>query len=449
MNKYILFFFLVLISCGNGSNEVENPNVAITCNLSEITVSQNKTMVSLFITCEREWSIYSNETWIHCELPSKDPLANIIHGDAFVTIDANDGKTERNGIVYIKSGPSQLAVPVTQSIPMQVSKTELYSNSTGEILALTVTAADDWSVKSNDSWIKAIKTDSKTVNITTDPNENKVSRNGTFELTSGAEKITVSVTQESAEDREINTPEGYRLVWHDEFNEGIILGSDWTHEVQKAGWVNNELQNYVNGSADDKRVTELVDGKLRINCFKGSDSKIYSGRVYAHVNEGWKYGYVEARIMLPKGKGTWPAFWMMPVHVDWDTEGWPKCGEIDIMEEVGVVSNEVSSSLHAEGHNHTNGTQVTHAMTIEKAEGEFHIYAMEWTSQNITTYVDGKVLLTYNNDNKGVINWPYDKPYYIILNLAWGGSWGGMQGVDDSALPVSYLIDYVRVFQKK
>ena len=97
----------------------------------------------------------------------------------------------------------------------------------------------------------------------------------------GAEKVTVTVIQESAEDLDINTPEGYRLVWHDEFNEGTSLGNDWTHEVQGAGWVNNELQNYVNGSADGKRVTELVDGKLNINCFKGSDGKIYSGRVYA------------------------------------------------------------------------------------------------------------------------------------------------------------------------
>lgn len=157
--------------------------------------------------------------------------------------------------------------------------------------------------------------------------------------------------------------------------------------MQNAGWVNNELQNYVDGVVNGKRVTELSDGKLRIHCFKGDDGKIYSGRVYAHESEGWQYGYIEARMMLPKGKGTWPAFWMMPCNVDWNKEGWPKCGEIDIMEEVGVVPNEVSSSLHAEGHNHTNGTQVTHAMTIEKAEGEFHTYAIEWTAQNITTYV--------------------------------------------------------------
>lgn len=251
--------------------------------------------------------------------------------------------------------------------------------------------------------------------------------------------------------RQEKTPirEGYTLVWHDEFNEGTTLdSSDWTHEVKPSGWVNHEQQNYVDGEIDGRRVTEIADGSLHIHCFK-HNGKIYSGRVYAHVGTGWQYGYMEARIKLPKGKGTWPAFWMMPVTADRPRERWPKCGEIDIMEEVGVVPNEVSSSLHAEGHNHTNGTQVTHAMTIDKAEGEFHVYAIEWTAENITTYVDGKIQLSYDNDGQGVRNWPYDKPYYIILNLAWGGSWGGMQGVDESALPVSMVVDYVRVFQQK
>ena len=185
---------------------------------------------------------------------------------------------------------------------------------------------------------------------------------------------------------------------------------------------------------------------MSIKCFK-ENNKIYSGRVYAHDNVGWKYGYIEAKIKLPKGKGTWPAFWMMPCNVDWANEGWPKCGEIDIMEEVGCVPNEVSSSLHAEGHVHTNNTQVTHAMTIENAEGEYHIYAIEWTKEYIRTYVDGKEQLNYESDGT-IRNYPYDKPYYIILNLAWGGSWGGMWGVDESALPVTMMVDYVRVFQK-
>ena len=149
-------------------------------------------------------------------------------------------------------------------------------------------------------------------------------------------------------------------------------------------------------------------------------------------------------IKLPKGRGTWPAFWMMPVHF----HSWPADGEIDIMEEVGYHPNYVSSSLHANAHVHSNGTQVTHEMFCEGAEDGYHIYAIEWTADKITTYVDGQVQLEYPNRGLGRDDWPYDAPFYIILNLAWGGDWGGQQGVDMEALPAEMLVDYVRVYQK-
>lgn len=244
----------------------------------------------------------------------------------------------------------------------------------------------------------------------------------------------------------IEAPKGYSLVWHDEFDKGSVLdASDWTHEVQKDHWVNNELQNYVNHTTPKGNyVTEVLDGTLRINCIK-EDGKVYSGRVYAKVKEGWKYGYIEASIKLPKGKGTWPAFWMMPVNFS----SWPADGEIDIMEEVGYHPDYVSSSLHANAHVHSNGTQVTHEMYCKGAEGEFHTYAIEWTAQNITTYVDDKKQLSYDNRGLGRDDWPYDDPFYVIFNLAWGGDWGGAQGIDESVLPITMEIDYIRVFQKK
>jgi beta-glucanase (GH16 family) len=263
---------------------------------------------------------------------------------------------------------------------------------------------------------------------------------------SGAARKTIAVNQAAAEKPAYNAPDGYTLVWQDEFDSGNELNSqDWTHEVKSAGWVNHELQNYVNHKTPGgDLVTEVRNGKLRITCLK-ENGKIYSGRVYAQQKTGWKYGYIEASIKLPKGKGTWPAFWMMPVNF----RSWPADGEIDIMEEVGYHPDYVSSSLHANAHVHSNNTQVTHEMKCEGAEGEFHTYAILWTSSNITTYVDGKVQLSYDNRGLGRDDWPYDDPFYVILNLAWGGDWGGAQGVDESVLPVTMEVDYVRVFQKK
>ena len=242
------------------------------------------------------------------------------------------------------------------------------------------------------------------------------------------------------------SPVGYALVWNDEFDSGPELNAlDWTHEVKSAGWMNHELQNYVNHKTPDgKLVTEVKDGILRITALK-ENGKIYSGRVYAKLKTGWTYGYIEASIKLPKGKGTWPAFRMMPVNF----RSWPADGEIVIMEEVGYHPDYVSSSLHANAHVHSNNTQVTHEMRCEGAEGEFHTYAIKWTHENITTYVDGKVQLSYDNRGLGRDDWPYDDPFYVIFNLAWGGDWGGAQGVDESALPVTMEVDYIRVFQKR
>lgn len=319
----------------------------------------------------------------------------------------------------------------------------------GEYIINVTTTGKEWGAYTNDAFIKVAtqntigKSGKVTVKVEANPETN--ARQGSVIIESGTARNMIPVSQEAAATSAYNAPEGYHLVWSDEFNEGSELNADnWTHEVKNSGWVNNELQNYVNHqTSSGSVVTEIQDGSLHIHCFK-EGGKIYSGRVYAHVKQGWKYGYIEGRIKLPKGKGTWPAFWMMPVNYT----GWPDSGEIDIMEEVGYHPNYVSSSLHANAHVHTNNTQVTKEMYCAGAEGDYHVYAIEWTHEKITTFVDGKVLLTYANRNLGHDDWPYDAPFYVILNLAWGGNWGGSQGVDESVLPVTMSVDYVRVFQK-
>lgn len=232
---------------------------------------------------------------------------------------------------------------------------------------------------------------------------------------------------------------GYKLVWHDEFN-GSTLGTDWTREVQKSGWRNKELQNYVNNN----KVLQLENGVLNITCYKEDDGKINSARIYAKRNTGWKYGWIEARIMLPTGRGTWPAFWMMPVSGG----KWPDNGENDIMEEVGYNPNYVSSTIHCKAHNN-GGTSKEHAQKyVSKAEGGWHVYACEWTADYISYYIDGVKYFTYTPDNKTKDCWPFNASFYVILNLAWGGTWGGSKGTDDTALPAVMKVDYVRVFQK-
>ena len=353
--------------------------------------------------------------------------------------------------------------PLPSTVNITLSQESIEAPAEGGTYTINVnTTGKEWNAYADQEFIivgaknTAAQTGTLTVAVPANPTTSV--RTGTITVMSGSARKSISVTQMAAEESPYYAPEGYQLVWQDEFdgnygyapNENGVprteLNPDyWTHEVKDAGWVNHELQNYVNHKTPEgKLVTELRNGKLRITALK-ENGKVYSGRVYAKVKEGWRYGYIEASIKLPKGKGTWPAFWMMPVNF----RSWPADGEIDIMEEVGYHPDYVSSSLHANAHVHSNGTQVTHEMKCAGAEGEFHTYAILWTAKNITTYVDGKVQLSYDNRGLGRDDWPYDDPFYVIFNLAWGGDWGGAQGVDESALPATMEVDYIRVFQKK
>jgi beta-glucanase (GH16 family) len=281
------------------------------------------------------------------------------------------------------------------------------------------------------------------VKVTLDENKTSATRNATITIAYTGGSQTIAVSQLSDE---IIVPNGYTLVWNDEFNNPALTMPDetnWWYETGNGGWGNNEIQNYVAGKKGSNVVAEVSNGTLKIKCMKVG-SEIISARM--NTNESWTYGYMEARLKLPKGKGTWPAFWMMPKNY----VSWPGSGEIDIMEEVGYNPNYTSSSIHCDAYNHTLGTQKTAEVLTAGAQDEFHVYALEWTADYIKTYVDGKQLLYFANDKQGKnATWPFSNPFYIKLNLAWGGDWGGAQGVDESCLPATYEIDYVRVFQKK
>lgn len=447
-NSLLLFLFCAfpLIACGGGGNDAPDPGpetITIDCSPSEVSAPAVGGEYTINVNCSKgEWNAFSENTeWIKVNTENTASKA----GKATIVVAKNDGKDKRNGTVVVKSGTARKTITVSQDAAMQVSVTSVYTKSAGETVNVSVTASGDWKTTSKNDWIKAAKQDAATLTITTSANDDKKEREGQVVVSCGAEEISITVKQGSVDDRNIDAPDGYHLVWHDEFSEGTVLDTkNWRHEVKGDHWVNNELQNYVNEkSPKGTRVTEIKEGKLHINCFK-EDGKIYSGRVYGNVSEGWQYGYVEAKIKLPSGKGTWPAFWMMPVHFT----SWPADGEIDIMEEVGYHKDYVSSSLHATGHVHSNGTQVTKEVYCKGAEGDFHVYAMEWTADYFQFYVDGQKTLYYKNPGTGKVDWPYDAPFYVILNLAWGGDWGGSQGVDESKLPVTMEVDYVRVFQK-
>ena len=461
--KHLMFFSSCLtFACSVVACSSNEPNPSQPSSPSEIKVSYDEgalhpgyeaATVEFTVTADADWSIKTDADWVTLK-----PSGGVKNEPTLVkaSLTANNSLESRTAILNIISGGKTVkTIDIVQGYALSIftSSGSLIMGGEGGTSEITVTSNGDWTMAAlAEDWISVTPnhgmTGATTVAITLTPNEGEESRMATLSFLCGDVVAKIEVTQLNYK---VDSPEGYTLVWSDEFDVNGKPGPDWVIENQSAGWVNNELQTYTSKEIDGKLTLEVKDGLLHINCFKASDGKIYSGRMNAKPNTGWTYGYVEARINLPSGKGTWPAFWMMPSNVDWNTNGWPRCGEIDIMEEVGVDKNRVSSSLHTWNYNHTKNTQKTHEMYLAGAEGEFHVYALEWTEDAITTYVDGQVQLKATKAQMGSDHdsWPFHYAFYPILNLAWGGDWGGYAGVNETALPVTMLVDYVRIFQKQ
>ena len=243
------------------------------------------------------------------------------------------------------------------------------------------------------------------------------------------------------------TPVARTLVWADEFDKaGLPDPAKWTYDVGGNGWGNNELEYYTDKRSENARVE---DGKLIIEArkedYKGS--KYTSARLLTKGKTDWKYGRVEALAKLPKGVGTWPAIWMLGEKVA--TAGWPLGGEIDIMEHVGFDEGVVHGTVHSEAYNHVKGTQKGGDTKLNDVTSAFHLYAIEWTADKIDFFVDDH---KYYSVQKSVLGnaeaqWPFDQPFFLIMNLAVGGGWGGQKGVDETIWPQRMEVDYVRVYQ--
>jgi len=230
---------------------------------------------------------------------------------------------------------------------------------------------------------------------------------------------------------------GYSLVWEDNFDGSSLDTLAWNHETAQPGWVNNELQRYTKAEN-----IELNKGELHIIA-KKENNEYTSGRINTKGKRAFTYGLVEMKAKIPQGTGTWPALWMLGQNID--TVGWPACGELDIMEHVGKHPNFIHSTIH--NNSGYGSSPYTGILQITDPFNEFHIYGMEWTKEFIAFYIDGKLVYHYQPDVKNMDTWPFDKPFFLIFNVAIGGDWGGPV-VDDKLFPAAMDVDWVKVYQK-
>ena len=239
------------------------------------------------------------------------------------------------------------------------------------------------------------------------------------------------------------SPTGLTLVFSDEFETaGSLDPAKWAYEI---GYIRNDEKQYYTSRAENVRAE---GGHLVIEARK----EAYQGYAYtsASVHTFGRfeilYGRVEVRAKLPSGRGAWPAIWMLGVNRA--QVGWPACGEIDIMENVGFDPQRIHASVHTSAYNHTINTQKTGSVTIASPSDDFHLYSLDWYADRIEIAVDGRVYFTFRNESTGSRTWPFDKAHHLLVNLAIGGAWGGQQGIDDALFPKRYLVDYVRVYRR-
>ncbi len=260
--------------------------------------------------------------------------------------------------------------------------------------------------------------------------------------------VFVSCTNGSKQRNEIVIPEGYQLVWNDEFDyQGLPDSTKWSFDVEGNAWKwgNNEAQYYTSKRIENAHVK---NGILSITAIKENiEGRNYSSaRLTTKYKGDWLYGRFEINAKLPEGRGLWPAIWMLPTENTYG--GWPKSGEIDIMENVGFAPDTIWGSVHTENYNHMIQTQKSDTIIISDCYSAFHTYAVEWNEDEIKFFVDDEKFGTFKNEYTSSGAWPFDKPFHILLNVAVGGNWGGMKGIDESIFPRSMGIDYVRVWQK-
>lgn len=225
------------------------------------------------------------------------------------------------------------------------------------------------------------------------------------------------------------------MAWADEFNtDGAPDSSKWSYETGAGGWGNNELQYYTNRPEN----VIVQNGVLKINLIKElyNGSNYTSARIVTKNKYSFQYGRIDIRAKLPAGGGTWPALWMLGSDIN--TNPWPACGEIDIMEHVGNNLNRIYGTLHHPGH--SGGNADGGNVLINNATTEFHVYSCDWSASSIKFYVDNVLFYTFSNNN----SLPFNKPFFFIFNCAMGGNFGG--AVDPNFTSATLEVDYVHVY---
>lgn len=427
-------------------------NVTIKVIGDKVTVKNNGTLKKIIINCSGNVSVKNNGTVkkVEVQKAKKVSLSGSSKKTVDVVISAKDTAITTSIAVKIKCTGENENVAVTNKTDKAIKVTDADGNTakvkSGDKKQIT---ADSKSDDKNSDDKNNDKTDDKDQTDNKDTTDEKKDENSSSGSTSGGSSSTDTFETTPSE----LAKKGYSFKWGDDFTGTSLNRSDWNVELHEPGWVNSELQAYV----DSDENIQVKDGNLLLKPVKktnADETESYtSGRINTQGKHDFKYGYFECRAKVPAGKGYLPAFWMMPTDENLYGQ-WPKCGEIDIMEVMGQETNKAYGTIHyGEPHDQSQGTY-----TVSEENNfadNYHTYACEWKPGKIIWYIDG-VKFHEESDwfsaksGQGEVAYPapFDQPFYMILNLAVGGSWVGYPDATTTYDDQQFAIDYVKVYQK-
>ncbi|MBQ9522957.1 MAG: family 16 glycosylhydrolase [Paludibacteraceae bacterium] len=417
---------LVGVGCNQKSDDSKEPSSTITLSVSPIDLELKVGALSLITAKTNATSITWSSSDENVADVSDGAVMAIGIGEATITAKAGD-KTATCSVHVIGANDEMLSISPAKSYMKKGETLQLTYSAAYQDLPLTFTSsADSVATVSSTGLVTALK--GGDIIIT---------------LTNGLESCTAEVIVE-------HNWSDYELVWEENFDGNSLDLAVWNIEVNSQGGGNNEKQYYT----DRPENLRVQNGNLEIELRKEEygNRSYTSGRINSKNKKVFKYGKIEARMSLPSGGGTWPAFWMMG-----NRGYWPQCGEIDIMEHIGNQPSMVSFALHTVMANGSRGNNWSSRIYSDGVENEYHVYGIEWIEEYeegldlIYFTYDGEIKATkvetleHKNDNA---YWPFNKDFYFILNLAVGGNMGG--NIDDSMFEhdVIMYVDWIKVYQK-
>ena len=418
-----LFLLLAAVICTACDSEKPDPVVNIAIDPVSVTmkVGDITTLNVTGATANIEWS------------STNEDVATVYHG--VITAKAI-GKAEITAKVGSASANSIIYVTGTDGASLRISPP-----------VVTLRPGDEYDFKYGNTYDLDMTWTSSDPSIATITNTGHVKAlapgNATITLATNLESVTARVSVEHSWGE-------YTMVWSDEFNGAALDESTWNYNTGGTGWGNNEKQYYTNRSENIRVQNGMLEIEARKETYQNCDYT--SARIHSKGKKEFKYGKIEARIKFPGGKGTWPAFWMLGA-----TGNWPNCGEIDIIEHIGSQPTRASFALHTAAKNGSKGNNWSSVKFFDYSlADDFHTYGIEWAQEEkdgkdvIRFFVDG---VQYAESWEGIIDdhdtWPFNRPEYIILNLAIGGNMGGT--IDDAIFNQQRImyVDWVRVWQRQ